>query len=77
MYFSQKPKIIQNCDDYNFKKMNLGPRTFKEAKKRKKSKNKRCSKPKTKIQVVVSNGTCSTLSNSCLSLQQSIHARIL
>jgi len=31
--------------------MNLGPRTFKEAKKRKKSKNKRCSKPKTKIQV--------------------------
>ena len=51
MYFSQKPKIIQNCDDYNFKKMNLGPRTFKEAKKRKKSKNKRCSKPKTKAQV--------------------------
>ena len=51
MQFSQKPKIIQNCEDYTFKKMNLGPRTFKEAKKRKKSKNKRCSKPKTKAQV--------------------------
>jgi len=51
MQNSQKPKIIQFCEDYNFKKMNLGPRTFKEAKKRKKSKNKRCSKPKTKIQV--------------------------
>jgi hypothetical protein len=31
--------------------MNLGPRTFKDAKKRKKSKNKRDSKPKTKVQV--------------------------
>ena len=51
MQTSQKPKIIQNCEDYNFKKMNLGPRTFKDAKKRKKSKNKRCSKPKTKVQV--------------------------
>ena len=30
--------------------MNMGPRTFKEAKKRKKSKNKRCSKPLTEIQ---------------------------
>lgn len=51
MQNSQKPKIIQSCEDYNFKKMNLGPRTFKDAKKRKKSKNKRCSKPKTKVQV--------------------------
>ena len=51
MQFSQKPKIIQTCDTYNFKKMNLGPRTFKDAKKRKKSKNKRGSKPKTKVQV--------------------------
>ena len=51
MYYSHKPKMIQNCEEYNFKKMNLGPRTFKDAKKRKKSKNKRCSKPKTKVQV--------------------------
>lgn len=50
MQFSKKHNIIQVFDDYNFKKMNMGPRTFKDAKKRKKSKNKRCSKPLTDIQ---------------------------
>jgi len=51
MQFSKKHKLIHLYENYNFKKMNMGPRTFKDAKKRKKSKNKRCSKPKTNVQV--------------------------
>lgn len=51
MTFSQKHKHICNCEDYVFKKMKIGIRTYKDAKKRKPSKDKRCSKPKTKVQV--------------------------
>ena len=50
MTFSQKHKHICNCEDYGFKKMKVGIRTYKDAKKRKPSKNKRCSKPKTDVQ---------------------------
>lgn len=50
MTFSQKHKHIHNCEDFVFKKMKTGIRNYKEAKKRKPSKNKRCSKPKTDIQ---------------------------
>tara|TARA_B100000925_G_C21592553_1_gene296911 strand:+ start:141 stop:341 length:201 start_codon:yes stop_codon:yes gene_type:complete len=51
MSLSQKHKHICNSDEYIFKKMKIGIRTYKQAKKRKPSKNKRCSKPKTKVQV--------------------------
>lgn len=51
MAFSKKHKHICNCDDFSFKKMKVGIRTYKDAKKRKPSKNKRCSKPKTNVQV--------------------------
>ena len=51
MPFSQKHKHICICEDYVFKKMKIGIRTYKDAKKRKPSKNKRGSKPKTNIQV--------------------------
>jgi len=46
-----KHKHICNTEEYIFKKMKVGIRTYKEAKKRKPSKNKRCSKPKTNIQI--------------------------
>ena len=51
MTISQKHKHICNSDDYIFKKMKIGIRTYKQAKKRKPSKNKRCSKPKTNVQI--------------------------
>ena len=50
MYISQKHKHICNSEYYIFKKMKIGIRTYKDAKKRKPSKNKRCSKPKTHFQ---------------------------
>lgn len=51
------------CDDFYFiiDKVDHGPRTYKQAKKRKPSKNKRSSKPKTYIQKDKKNSYCEKL----------------